>query len=211
MWGQMFAEIGKGIQQDYTNLYSARQAEENQRRQIRATERQYKNRYQWMMRDLKAAGLNPILAGNLGGGSMSAAGAASGVSGVSGVSSIGSARAANRIAKKQEQLLESEIEAQIAAAYRDRNIGYLNKENATSAKMMNWRTASQNQLWKDHPWLMHMELSPTGVSTALGAMNQAKELFKIFKHKPPKPVKPISETFKSTTSKGRPYEKTTHY
>lgn len=208
-----YEKVAGGLVDLGTNIYSARQAEENQRRQLRATERQYKNRYQWMMGDLKKAGLNPILAGNLGGGSMSAAGAASGVGSsnlLSSLASKSSAKAANRIATKQESLLDSEIDKNKQAANLYGMQGYQAQQNAESTSMQNWRVLQQNNLYRKYPWLMHMELSPTGVSTGLGAAKILSDSLKFFKTG--KGFKaPVSEVFDGMTKAGKPYTKTINF
>ena len=51
------------------SAFGASQADQAANQQVRV----YKNRYQWMMKDMKKAGLNPILAGNLGSGSIPSA------------------------------------------------------------------------------------------------------------------------------------------
>lgn len=79
----------------------------------------YKHRYQWAVDDMRAAGLNPILAATNGiGGSISGASAAS-----VGMSDIGStmnssraASAAERQAKNAEHLAVSQIEKNVAEA-----------------------------------------------------------------------------------------------
>lgn len=114
--GSIISEIGKGIQQDYTNVYSARQTEENQRRAIKANERMYRHRWQWQIEDMIKAGINPILAA--GGSPPSGAGAPAPSSGAthSGSSAIGqnmNAAKANKLKEKldnqQMKLLEEQI------------------------------------------------------------------------------------------------------
>jgi hypothetical protein len=79
----------------------------------------YKHRYQWAVDDMRAAGLNPILAATNGiGGSISGASAASvGMSDIgSTMNSARSASAAERQAKNAEHLAVSQIEKNVADA-----------------------------------------------------------------------------------------------
>lgn len=79
----------------------------------------YKHRYQWAVEDMRAAGLNPILAATNGiGGSIAGASAASvGMSDIgSTMSSARSASAAERQAKNVEHLATSQIDRNVAEA-----------------------------------------------------------------------------------------------
>nr|DAI18152.1 MAG TPA: DNA pilot protein [Microviridae sp.] len=79
----------------------------------------YKHRYQWAVEDMRAAGLNPILAATNGiGGSISGASAASvGMSDIgSTMNSARAASAAERQAKNAEHLAISQIEKNVAEA-----------------------------------------------------------------------------------------------
>lgn len=79
----------------------------------------YKHRYQWAVDDMRAAGLNPILAATNGiGGSISGASAASvGMSDIgSTINSAKAASAAERQAKNAEHLATSQIEKNVAEA-----------------------------------------------------------------------------------------------
>ena len=79
----------------------------------------YKHRYQWAVEDMRAAGLNPILAATNGiGGSISGASAASvGMSDIgSTMNSARAASAAERQAKNAEHLAVSQIEKNVAEA-----------------------------------------------------------------------------------------------
>jgi len=79
----------------------------------------YKHRYQWAVDDMRAAGLNPILAATNGiGGSIAGASAASvGMSDIgSTMNSARSASAAERQAKNVEHLASSQIERNVAEA-----------------------------------------------------------------------------------------------
>ena len=79
----------------------------------------YKHRYQWAVDDMRAAGLNPILAATNGiGGSVSGASAASvGMSDIgSTMNSARAASAAERQAKNAEHLAISQIEKNVAEA-----------------------------------------------------------------------------------------------
>lgn len=79
----------------------------------------YKHRYQWAVDDMRAAGLNPILAATNGiGGSISGASAASvGMSDIgSTMNSARAASAAERQAKNAEHLATSQIEKNVAEA-----------------------------------------------------------------------------------------------
>lgn len=79
----------------------------------------YKHRYQWAVDDMRAAGLNPILAATNGiGGSIAGASAASvGMSDIgSTMSSARSASAAERQAKNVEHLATSQIDRNVAEA-----------------------------------------------------------------------------------------------
>lgn len=79
----------------------------------------YKHRYQWAVEDMRAAGLNPILAATNGiGGSISGASAASvGMSDIgSTMNSAKAASAAERQAKNAEHLAISQIEKNVAEA-----------------------------------------------------------------------------------------------
>lgn len=79
----------------------------------------YKHRYQWAVDDMRAAGLNPILAATNGiGGSISGASAASvGMSDIgSTMNSAKAASAAERQAKNAENLAVSQIEKNVAEA-----------------------------------------------------------------------------------------------
>lgn len=100
-----------GLTGGFDTYMGMKEGDENRRHQIKLA----KNRYQWMMKDLKFAGLNPILAGNLGG---TLSGGTSGISSNVGGSTaaMNSSAAANRQAAKQEALLDSEIDINEATA-----------------------------------------------------------------------------------------------
>ena len=65
----------------------------------------YQNRYQWTMRDMRAAGLNPILAGNLGAGSPTGVGLPG-----SGMSTPGSTAVRAFQARQQQKLIKQQID-----------------------------------------------------------------------------------------------------
>lgn len=74
-FGSGWASAGQAAADAASNIFSARQTEENQRRQIAADRYNYKRRYRWQMRDMRAAGLNPILAAQTGAGAVPGASA----------------------------------------------------------------------------------------------------------------------------------------
>ena len=103
----------------------------------------YKHRYQWAVDDMRAAGLNPILAATNGiGGSISGASAASiGMSDIgSTMNSARSASAAERQAKNAEHLAVSQIDKNVAEAdsVRQRTHGIV-LENGILANDLNLR------------------------------------------------------------------------
>lgn len=103
--------LGSAVQNHY-NSASAEQAN-------KWNVENYKHRYQWAVDDMRAAGLNPILAATNGiGGSISGASAASvGMSDIgSTMNSARSAGAAERQAKNAEHLAVSQIEKNVAEA-----------------------------------------------------------------------------------------------
>lgn len=103
--------FGSSVQNHYNSANAERANEWN-------TEN-YKHRYQWAVEDMRAAGLNPILAATNGiGGSISGASAASvGMSDIgSTMNSARSASAAERQAKNAEHLAVSQIDKNSAEA-----------------------------------------------------------------------------------------------
>lgn len=101
----------------------------------------YKHRYQWAVDDMRAAGLNPILAATNGiGGSIAGASAASvGMSDIgSTMSSARSASAAERQAKNVEHLATSQIDRNVAEAdyYRQNTHGVV-IDNGIKANNLN--------------------------------------------------------------------------
>ncbi|AXL14586.1 DNA pilot protein [Microviridae sp.] len=153
-----------------TNIYSARQAEENQRRDHRQQDRHAKQKYQWMMADMKAAGLNPILAagGGTPGASGGGGGAAGGVHG-SNLSSSTSARQLMNLTKKQ---LEADIDLKGEQATATGFQGLKTASEAVTAREQSEMSYRQNQFYKKYPWLQHIEQSPN-------TLNSARDLLKI--------------------------------
>lgn len=103
--------LGSAVQNHYN---SANAAQANQ-----WNVENYKHRYQWAVDDMRAAGLNPVLAATNGiGGSISGASAASvGMSDIgSTMNSAKAASAAERQAKNAEHLAVSQIEKNVAEA-----------------------------------------------------------------------------------------------
>lgn len=103
--------LGSVVQNHYNSANAAQANEWNVEN--------YKHRYQWAVEDMRAAGLNPILAATNGiGGSISGASAASvGMSDIgSTMNSARSSEAAMRQAKIAESLSTSQIEKNIADA-----------------------------------------------------------------------------------------------
>lgn len=103
--------FGSSVQNHYNSANAAQANEWNVEN--------YKHRYQWSVEDMRAAGLNPILAATNGiGGSISGASAASvGSSDIgSNMNSARSSEAAMRQAKISESLSTSQIEKNIADA-----------------------------------------------------------------------------------------------
>lgn len=193
--------VGSGISA-LGNIYSARQAEENQRRQIAASERFYKNRFRWSVSDMKAAGINPILAASNGLGGSSAASAAGAASGVSPDSSFGSAYAANRVAQKQADLLESEtrvnnakaasLEAdpalkkqqQILAKIKGFTEGYRGKSAQAQAQMDQYR----QEFSRDNKLIKFIEANPKSADTLLRILEMPSKYLGAFN-----PLKYISD------------------
>ena len=103
--------LGSAVQNHYNSANAAQANEWNVEN--------YKHRYQWAVEDMRAAGLNPILAATNGiGGSISGASAASvGMSDIgSTMNSARAASAAERQAKNAENLATSQIEKNVAEA-----------------------------------------------------------------------------------------------
>ena len=103
--------LGSAVQNHYNSANAAQANEWNVEN--------YKHRYQWAVDDMRAAGLNPILAATNGiGGSISGASAASvGMSDIgSTMSSARAASAAERQAKNAEHLAISQIDKNVAEA-----------------------------------------------------------------------------------------------
>lgn len=103
--------LGSAVQNHYNSANAAQANEWNVEN--------YKHRYQWAVDDMRAAGLNPILAATNGiGGSISGASAASvGMSDIgSTMNSARAAGAAERQAKNAEHLATSQIEKNVAEA-----------------------------------------------------------------------------------------------
>lgn len=101
----------------------------------------YKHRYQWAVDDMRAAGLNPILAATNGiGGSIAGASAASvGMSDIgSTMNSARSASAAERQAKNVEHLASSQIDRNVAEAdYFRQNTNGVVIDNGIKANNLN--------------------------------------------------------------------------
>lgn len=103
--------LGSVVQNHYNSANAAQANEWNVEN--------YKHRYQWAVEDMRAAGLNPILAATNGiGGSISGASAASvGMSDIgSTMNSAKAASAAERQAKNAEHLAISQIDKNVAEA-----------------------------------------------------------------------------------------------
>ena len=103
--------LGSAVQNHYNSANAAQANEWNVEN--------YKHRYQWAVDDMRAAGLNPILAATNGiGGSISGASAASvGMSDIgSTMNSARAASAAERQAKNAEHLAISQIDKNVAEA-----------------------------------------------------------------------------------------------
>lgn len=126
---------------------------------------------QWRTADLKAAGINPILASgaSVGGGS---------------APSVNMAQSSDRTAAAEKgaatakalSMMDSEIAGLEQAGYRDRQIGYVNHENAALTKKMNEIEDMKLKLLKDPkygPLLQYTELMPNTMNTAVGAINAA--------------------------------------
>ena len=110
--GSVAGSIFGSVVQNHYNSANAAQANE-------WNVENYKHRYQWAVDDMRAAGLNPILAATNGiGGSISGASAASvGMSDIgSTMNSARAAGAAERQAKNAEHLAVSQIEKNVAEA-----------------------------------------------------------------------------------------------
>lgn len=110
--GSVAGSIFGSVVQNHYNSANAAQANE-------WNVENYKHRYQWAVDDMRAAGLNPILAATNGiGGSISGASAASvGMSDIgSTMNSARAAGAAERQAKNAEHLAISQIEKNVAEA-----------------------------------------------------------------------------------------------
>jgi len=140
------------------------------RMQQMANERMYKHRYQWMMQDMKKAGLNPVLAGQLG------AGPAPSMS-MPTINSSASQRAlhraqigaANNLAAKhgEEAKLATQNILQSAA-----QTDYTNA-SAEAQRLQNERNRQDEKVYKDYPWLRPVRLimenlGPAGAA-AVGA------------------------------------------
>lgn len=178
---QAITENAKSNAADIRNIYSARQAEENQRRDIRAKERMAKMKYQWQTEDLKKAGLNPMLAVAQGAGGQAAGGSASGGQLVSeGSSNVGSA-----FAKDQElRQLQKVQTAQINKITSEENLN--NQQSAESAareRQLKRENDLTERLYRElYPQTdlgtgaLILDRSQTSAGAAAGAANLAKRL-----------------------------------
>lgn len=140
----------------------------------------YKHRYRWQMKDMKAAGLNPILAGNLGaGGALS--GSQASISDLGQAAASGSsAKASNRMATKQELLLESEIGKNESTTAKEVAAESLYAAQASQQQMMNARTAKANEAYLDGTpsgdaifWMDNSNTVQGGVAGAAKAAQKA--------------------------------------
>jgi len=153
-----------------SNIYSARQAEENQRRDISSKERFAKNKYQWQMADMKKSGLNPILAAGSSPGSGGAGGSATGSPGGTNFHQSASARSLIKLDKKVRIAQEKQLDW---SSFKDAQQGRLNaqykqliKANTDQAIASASMAKRQAAFYKKYPFLQHIEQSPNTLNSA---------------------------------------------
>lgn len=173
--GDWLSSTIDGAVDSATNVFSARQNEENQRRGHRQQDRHAKQKYQWMMGDMKAAGLNPILAA--GGGNPGAAGGGGGAAGGVHASNRHSSTSARSLMKDQKELVKSQTKK---SDFDSLNSWALAQYNGAKAAQEGIYT----QYAKDHPLFFLMDRGAggaainAGVTAAKGAAGLANMIKK---------------------------------
>jgi len=160
-----------------SNIYSARQAEENQRRDIKAKERFAKHKYRWQMTDMKKAGLNPILAAGASPGSGGAGGTASGAPGGTNFHQSSSAR--SLVAKQKDLLSEQTTAATESAANSAQDVKAKDIQNKRQERID--RILYPQTLMGDAALILDHSQSPA--SAAKAAANTAKAANNLLKAK----------------------------
>jgi hypothetical protein len=155
------------------SIVSGYQARRESSRNRKFQKNVLKNRYQWMTQDLIKAGINPIMATQLGAGGAPSGGVASQPDIGQALASGNSARAANRMARKQEQVLASEVAKNIAQSDQANSAKALNDSNAAYQNMINARTKFMNELYLDGSLLGEAALIADESKTVHGSASAA--------------------------------------
>lgn len=126
------AAVGEAASGAASLLFGASQAKKNRKFQ----ERMFRHRYQYASEDMKAAGINPILAagsGLGGGGSPSGSAASGNISGVgNALTKATDVRSSVRLRKKQGELLDAQIG-------REHSVSDMNTASAASIRAQTMR------------------------------------------------------------------------
>ena len=170
MFGGLFGMLGDLTQQGLGNIFAKSEA-----KKARQFQREiYTNRYQWTVRDLEKAGLNPILAVTGGGMSGNIPGVAA-ARPSSAKSSLGdNLIRGGLMAAQKEQLKSSAAAAKAqerfydAEAWRSTSQSALNYQTSARTQAEAEITRHRWQVYKKHPELMYRELLNRSTPNSLG-------------------------------------------